>query len=301
MEKSFYSNGKLLLTGEYVVLDSATALAIPTKYGQRLTIKPASLNELLWKSFDVNEQCWFSASFALNTFEILNTDNPKTANTLQKIIREGQRLNPKFLTNTEGIQATTNLTFPQDWGLGSSSTLINNIAQWAQVDAFKLLQNSFGGSGYDIAAAQQKQPFFYQLKEGQPSVKNAHLQWDFKDKLFFVHLNQKQNSKEGIAHYRNAEVNKQDIEKISDLGKKLLLCYTLQDFENVMQSHEKTISGILQIQTVKQRLFPDFGGIVKSLGAWGGDFVLATGDEVSQEYFRRKGYKTIISFNDMIL
>ena len=38
MEKTFYSNGKLLLTGEYVVLDGATALAIPTKYGQYLEI-----------------------------------------------------------------------------------------------------------------------------------------------------------------------------------------------------------------------------------------------------------------------
>ena len=42
MEKqTFYSNGKLLLTGEYLVLNGAVALAIPTKFGQTLTI-PAS-------------------------------------------------------------------------------------------------------------------------------------------------------------------------------------------------------------------------------------------------------------------
>lgn len=301
MNNTFYSNGKLLLTGEYVVLDGATALAIPTKYGQRLTIESSSMGELLWNSFDVNNQCWFSASFALDTFEVLGSDNPKIANTLQKIVREAKRLNPKFLTNTGGAHAITQLTFPRDWGLGSSSTLINNIAQWAQVDAFKLLQNSFGGSGYDIAAAQQRELFFYQLKEGQPTVQKAHLSWDFKDSLFFVHLNKKQDSKEGIAHYKSTPVSTKDIQNISDLSKKLLLCYSLNDFENLMQSHERSISEIIKLPTVKEKLFADFSGTVKSLGAWGGDFVLATGGETAKEYFRRKGYTTLISFDDMIL
>ncbi|RFN58783.1 GYDIA family GHMP kinase [Marixanthomonas ophiurae] len=301
MNNTFYSNGKLLLTGEYVVLDGATALAIPTKYGQRLTIEPTTKGELLWNSFDFKSQCWFSAAFTGDTLEVEGTDKPAIANTLQKILREAKHLNPNFLNNTEGVHVTTELDFPQNWGLGSSSTLINNIAQWAQVDAFTLLQNSFGGSGYDIAAAQQQRPFFYQLNEGQPSAKKAHLAWDFKDHLFFVHLNQKQDSKEGIVHYRNAKVSHNDIEKISDLGKKLLLCYTLRDFENVMQSHEKTISEIIKIKPIKERIFPDFKGTIKSLGAWGGDFVLATGNEVNQEYFRRKGYPTIIPFTDMLL
>ena len=34
LKKDFYSNGKLLLTSEYVVLDGAIALAIPTRLGQ---------------------------------------------------------------------------------------------------------------------------------------------------------------------------------------------------------------------------------------------------------------------------
>jgi len=290
-----------LLTGEYVVLDGATALAIPTKHGQSLTVETSSTNKLLWNSFDVNNQCWFSASFSLSTFEILETNKTLIASTLQTILREAKNLNQEFLANTTGENAFTQMTFPREWGLGSSSTLINNIAQWARVDAFKLLYKSFGGSGYDIAAAQTNSPFFYQITEGEPIIKKAHLPWDFTEQLFFVHLNKKQDSKEGIAQYRKNNVSLKDIEKISDLGKKLLLCYTLRDFENVMNSHEKTISEILKIEPIKERLFPNFKGTVKSLGAWGGDFVLATGDEASKEYFRRKGYTTIITFNEMIL
>ena len=39
MKQTFYSNGKLLITGEYLVLDGAKAFALPTKFGQKLTIE----------------------------------------------------------------------------------------------------------------------------------------------------------------------------------------------------------------------------------------------------------------------
>ena len=39
LEQNFYSNGKLLLTAEYLVLDGAKALALPTKFGQDLEVK----------------------------------------------------------------------------------------------------------------------------------------------------------------------------------------------------------------------------------------------------------------------
>ena len=42
MKTTYYSNGKLLITGEYLVLDGAEALALPTKFGQNLIIENAS-------------------------------------------------------------------------------------------------------------------------------------------------------------------------------------------------------------------------------------------------------------------
>ena len=191
MEKTFYSHGKLLLTGEYVVLDGATALTLPTKFGQRLTTMPTTKGDLLWNSFDMNDHCWFGASFYRDTFTIEGADKPPVANTLQQILREAKRLNPDFFTQAEGIHAITELEFPKNWGLGSSSTLINNIAQWAEVDAFQLLWNSFGGSGFDIAAAQNDGPVFYTKNGTDYSVQRVTLPWDFTDALFFVHLNEK--------------------------------------------------------------------------------------------------------------
>ena len=299
MEKKFYSNGKLLLTGEYVVLDGATTLAIPTKYGQSLEVSASKKGGIHWKGFDEKGTVWFEDFFDLKNFESQNKKS-EISKTVSKILREAQKLNPDFLSKYEGIQVKTTLDFPRNWGLGSSSTLINNIAQWAEVDGFALLANSFGGSGYDIAAAQNDAPILYEIKKGVPEFRKAHLSWDFTDSLFFVHLNEKQDSKEGIAHYRNALVKEKDIQRISDISNKLLDCDSLSDFEKLMVAHEHIISEIIDIAPIKEQFFSDYRGMIKSLGAWGGDFVLATGAENDMDYFRKKGFETIIPFKGMI-
>jgi len=58
----------------------------------------------------------------------------------------------------------------------------------------------------------------------------------------------------------------------------------------------------LNLPLVQDRLFPDFPGTVKSLGAWGGDFVLVASELAVSEvvnYFSDKGFRTILSWKDM--
>ena len=43
----------------------------------------------------------------------------------------------------------------------------------------------------------------------------------------------------------------------------------------------------------------DYNGEIKSLGAWGGDFILAAGPTNTPEYFSSKGFNTIIRYNEM--
>ena len=57
----YYSNGKLLLTAEYVVLDGALALALPSKFGQDLCLKLIDNPFCVWESFDSNNKQWFKA------------------------------------------------------------------------------------------------------------------------------------------------------------------------------------------------------------------------------------------------
>ncbi|RLD29615.1 MAG: GHMP kinase, partial [Bacteroidetes bacterium] len=139
--QGFFSNGKLLLTGEYLVLDGALALAVPTQFGQSLTIEIIGEPKLIWKSINHEGDIWFEGAFLLQNNEILNQvqDDNKVSKRIVQILRAVKQLNPNFLNQEFGYKVTTKLDFPPFWGLGSSSTLINNIARWAKVDAYQLL------------------------------------------------------------------------------------------------------------------------------------------------------------------
>ncbi|MCH9661142.1 MAG: GHMP kinase [Bacteroidetes bacterium] len=302
MKKEFYSNGKLLLTGEYVVLDGATALAIPTSFGQSLKIESGTFNGIHWRAYDYKNSLWLNCTFSVEGNTIICHQDIPMAYTLMLILQKAKQLNPVFLCGEIHINATTHLDFPNFWGLGTSSTLINNIAQWAEVDAFTLLRESFGGSGYDIAAAQNDSPILYTLNKGQPLVEIVTPTWDFTEHLYFVHLNQKQDSKEGIARYK-AISDKQDIhtQVFSDITQELLICKTLERYSAILTKHEQLISKLLKIPTIKKQFFPDYPGLIKSLGAWGGDFILVTGNTETPSYFIEKGYTTVIPYQEMIL
>ena len=266
--------------------------------------------QLIWGSFTNTGDCWFEAVFELPKLRLVqatfNSGSDGSADfiaeTLQDILLESRKLNPEFLKSEHGFQVKTNLMFPRDWGLGTSSTLINNIAQWAKVDAFQLLWNSFSGSGYDIANAKHNTPILYQVNNQQPEVKQVDFLPRFSDQLFFVHLNKKQDSKDGIARFKEKRKKiHNEIQLVSEISRQLILEQKLSEFEKLIQEHEKIISSIIELPTVKERLFPDYFGTLKSLGAWGGDFILATGNKDTSQYFIDKGYTTILSYSDMVL
>ncbi len=307
---NYYSNGKLLLTGEYLVLDGAKSLAIPTKFGQDLVVEKIKEPQLIWGSFTNTGKCWFEAVFDLPKLRLVNctfnSDKEGSAEfiaeTLLEILEQARNLNPEFLTSETGFVVKTKLYFPRNWGLGSSSTLINSIASWANVNAFKLLWNSFKGSGYDIACAQNNQAIFYKIENKKPIVNQVNFNPKFKKNLFFVYLNHKQNSKEGILKFREGKRSIQnEIIDISNLSDEFLKAKGLIDFDKLIVEHEKIISSVIKTKPIKEKLFSDYFGAIKSLGAWGGDFVLVTGNESTPNYFKNKGFKTILSYSEMIL
>ncbi len=301
----FRSNGKLLLTGEYVVLDGALALAVPTRDGQSLSVKPIETSKIYWKSFDDQKRIWFETKLDLDvifnaTLAEIHPDEPNSR--LLQILCAVRKLNSNFLSDNKGFEIETHLDFPKNWGLGTSSTLINNIAQWANVDAFKLLALTFGGSGYDIACAQHNTSITYQLSEDIPIVTPVTFEPSFKDKLYFIYLNKKQNSRKGIAHYKSLEYDLQPvISKINKITSQMMSCETLGEFQKLLEIHEQIISDVTQQDTVTSSYFDDFDGAIKSLGAWGGDFILAASENNPTTYFNQKGFNTVIPYTKMIL
>ncbi len=326
MTQTFFANGKLLLTGEYFVLDGALALALPVKFGQSLNVSTdfSHQNELHWISLDHEGNCWFEAKFHPTTLECLSTSNEKVATRLQQLFSFTKALNPGL--PTADCELRTTLGFPREWGLGTSSTLVYLIAQWAQVDAYELQFQTFGGSGYDIACAGADGPILYRLENGKPQVESCSFKPPFSRQLYFVYLGKKQDSREGIARYRGqtlvlspqssvlsfegnenpelASGRQSSIGEISKLTRRFLHSKTLAEFEKNIVAHENLIADTLGLKKAKDLYFSDFWGEIKSLGAWGGDFVLATSDkspEETQRYFNEKGFGVFLPYDELVL
>ena len=202
---TIFSPGKLLLTSEYVVLDGALALALPTKWGQEFFVEEIQDgNSMIYWTALHQVQPWLDAEIDYKNLAVKSTNLPAAAAFILNVIAEIKRLSVTFFNSDVSFKITTNLQFPPDFGLGSSSTLMNNLAEWSGVDAFELNENCLGGSGYDIAVAQEKSAIIYRNKP-KKFVQKIKFNPNFKDELIFIHLNQKQDSREGISLYRRKE------------------------------------------------------------------------------------------------
>lgn len=298
MDFKISSPGKLLITSEYYVTKGSLALAIPTKFRQSLDFKYDNSNRLKWKSYDKENDIWIDCEFELSNFKITKNKN-KHSKTLQSILISANNINPKFLINNGGGLVTTQLNFSRKWGLGTSSTLINNISKWANIDPYELLWSNYKGSGYDIACALAKRPILYKLENNVPIVKSIQFSPDYTKNIFFIYLNKKQDSNKEIDKFFELKISKQTINKLSDLTIEFVNSKTLLDFQNCIIKHENIISKTLKVDTIKNMYFKDYEGQIKSLGAWGGDFILAAGPVNSKKYFYDKGYNTVLNYKEI--
>lgn len=306
MQFNSYYNAKLLLTSEYLVLSGAKALAVPLKFGQRLSVEENDLGFISWQSIAHDGLAWYNGKYDLKDFSILESDNPDIAIHPQRLMRAARKLNPSFCASAQGFQVISTLNYPLLWGLGSSSTLIAAVAAWAGVDPFKLHFEVSKGSGYDIACAVSNGPIVYTLREHKPDFKRVTFSPAFADKIFFVYQGSKQDSAEGIRKYRsrNSNPDKEIIDSANLLTERMLHASSLFDFEKVISEHEMLISNLLETPSLRETVFSDLPGEVKSLGAWGGDFCMLTWRDdpgLLPAYLKSKDLQIWFNFNDIVL
>jgi mevalonate kinase len=289
---SHFARGKLLLSGEYLVLDGAKALAFPTKLGQRITTKPAQ--NIQWISYDYQNEIWFWVNLS-NSLKILDSSDNSKALYLVNILKKASQLSEKEISNTS---ITTKLDFPNNWGFGSSSTLVYLIAKWLEINPMDLFFACSKGSGYDIACAGESKPLIYQLRNIKPTWERVALPKVF-ESTWFIHLGEKQKSDLEVQRFSKLSVNSESINAISNISLAFLEAKTSTDLQKLMLQHEAIVSSIIGMETIQNSRFKDFNGSVKSLGAWGGDFIMALGEDVTG-YFKQKGYDTILPFHQVI-
>ncbi|MFP3832266.1 GYDIA family GHMP kinase [Chryseobacterium sp. SIMBA_028] len=297
---AIFSPGKLMLTSEYFAIDGALVLAVPTKLGQEFFFdeKDDDRSLIFWEAFHQDKH-WLTAVIDYKNWQILETNIPSSAEFILKTLKNVHLLSTTQFKNNLTYHLKTNLQFPADFGLGSSSTLMNNLAEWAEIDPFHLNTISLGGSGYDIAVAKEKSAILFRSK---PEVKFEKVNFNpsFKNELIFIHLNQKQDSREGINLYKSKIKSPELVNEFSDITKKILLCSELESFSELMMIHERKIADFLEIPTVKDKIFSDCPSFVKSLGAWGGDFVMSAKFGGFKDYFWEKGFTTIFEWKNII-
>lgn len=307
--QTYYGHGKILLTGEYFVLDGAQSLAIPTSVGQSMLVKYRKNYhpQLYWKSYTNDKNLWFECTMEFWHFTILQTNCEFKAKRLQLILQQARKQNSHFLRDIENddVIVETSIEFPLNWGLGTSSTLIHCVAMWANIGPYELLANTFLGSGYDVVCAQSMGPILYQLEHGRPSWKMVQFAPLFEDKLYFVHLNKKKDTQKAIGDYKKLPRPSSNLlEQISSISTKMLNVVSIEDFSQLLDKHEEVISTHLGMPTIKETMFNDYPNSMKSLGAWGGDFVLVVGlsdPKLTGDYFRYKGFTTCIPYKELAL
>ncbi len=333
MNQQFRSNGKFMLTGEYLVLKGATALALPLKLGQSLDVDTLGSddNRIYWEAYKPstvsNQQSaiskdtshdstltsqgvmpWFYVILNKCDFSVIETDDKEKAERLSNILSKVKSLNENVFNDSHDYRFSTLLDFDPQWGLGSSSTLINNVSEWANINPYQLLDSTFKGSGYDIACAKADGPIFYSCQRSvissQYLSKAIDFNPEFKDNLYFVYQGHKQNSANEVKTFldKNKDYTK-EIESISEISKIIPEVTTLRDFCYFIKVHEEIMSSCLDRKRIKT-YYSDFEGEMKSLGAWGGDFFLAAtewDEHKVRNYFDNKGLDVIIKYEDIVL
>ncbi len=279
-------------------------MGLPLQRGQWLRIKTTpNASHHHWCSRLQNGAEWFDGKFAAGGM-LLQGSDPATGKRLESILQGIEKQRPGFWSSQPYLSFETQLEFPREWGLGSSSTLIAAVARWAEIDPFQLLQDTFGGSGYDIACANSQHPVLFQRRQGSPSYVEVPFAPTFAENCCFVFLGQKQNSRAGIARYRSTGSGSAKLrDRLSELTLLLLQARTAAEAALILEEHEALLSETLRLPTVKEKHFPNFPGVVKSLGAWGGDFVMAISEKPAQavqQYFKIKGFDTVFDYASFI-
>ena len=292
---NFTAHGKLLLTGEYAITQSARGVAMPTSFGQHLSLESHQGSEhVLWEALDHENQLWFTAGFNREG-HVLHSSSEAIARKLLAFLA------PVLHSNAwnASVRVQTKVDFPRLWGLGTSSTLCALLAQWAEIDPLSY-RDLHGGSGYDLVCAQASGSISYALIDGEPEVYRVQLPKVLQS-VVFVYRGEKQQTDSSLQLVDSKPFSLVQCEEISQLSEAFLRADSLDELESIIEQHELLIANHLGLERAIEGPFQGIHGQAKSLGGWGGDFVMLTRFEENRQWLDSNGFNTIIPFETMAL
>ena len=299
---SFYASGKLLLFGEYLVLRGSRSIAMPLRFGQSLNITPHDSANILWECYE-KEKCWLRIEFSPG-LEILQSPDEQKAIVVKRLLQWIRQEKPSL--KIEGLHFRFDIDFDRNYGLGTSSTFLSLLSQWSGANPYLLQEHSFPGSGFDIAAATATGPFVYQLQTPNNtsgiSITPFQLHENISSRLLFVFTGKKQNSLREVSTFSALNISPAQTGTMNTIVEEVLRCTGIEAFERLMLQSESLLREILKRATVKEKRFADYPFAIKSLGAWGGDFIMAAfrDETLARTYFHEKGMYPIFNYRQLI-
>jgi mevalonate kinase len=296
-ELKFYASGKLMLFGEYLVLRGSKCLSVPLAAGQSLIIRANTSEDILWECFEGDNK-WLDILFS-NTLEIISTSDKDKASVVQKLLKFILKERPPLKMSGKSFRFDIN--FHRKYGFGTSATFISLLSQWSGIDPYLLLEKSFGGSGFDVATATSGTPLVYQMKER--SIKPVIIPEAIQQQLLFIYSGKKQHSAKEVLSFVKMHTSENQISQMNTIVDSVVGCEDIGTLESLMEESEILLSGILHAIPVKKMYFDDYPFAIKSLGAWGGDFIMATfrDEDAARQYFSEKDCKPIFNYKQLIL
>ncbi|MCK4745619.1 MAG: hypothetical protein KAT15_01215 [Bacteroidales bacterium] len=301
---TLYAHGKLLISAEYMVLHGSKALALPLRLGQSLQrIRTENTHALRWRAF-YKDHLWFRATFDPGTLKIIDSSDPDKADYLKKMILACIELNPSFQEELFRLDVETHLEFAPEWGFGSSSTLTALLAEWAEVNPLDLHFMTSDGSGYDVACAIADGPVLYRLRDNAPHYQHVPFHPPFSNHLYFAWLGRKQPTALHLEKVTGTlQPGYETIHQFSGFTEDMVESTDLVSFRELMEEHEEVLSKQLGVEPVSTSRFPGIPGTVKSLGAWGGDFMMIASEANEKElfdYLYERDIKVIYRYGDLV-
>lgn len=302
-----------MLCGEYAVTIGVEALAIPVVSGQWMHVwefdSPGGGDRLIWEAKEKNGNTWLNESFSL-PLEVMDAADEKNSSERdrdRKVLHSMISLvEASFWKVGKSYRIETQLEFERSSGLGSSSTMVANFARYAGLDAQKVQQNVFGGSGYDVAVAELGKGLVF-WKNGEDSNWDAwKLSPELTSKWKIVFLGEKQNSRSALDDVKGKliEIQKDDflMHQLQQVCAAVKLASQVPMLEAGLEMWQAILAMSLGLETPYQyfKFQPTKGGLCKWLGAWGGDMLLINEIFAESEQEALKKFQTV-AWNEIVV
>jgi len=308
--RSYFAPGKIMLTGEYLVMNGFDCLAVPTKLGQWMHIwefeTPDGLSDfIMYQAKDNSENVWFETKILLPNFELVD---PAQVENIQvnRLVGILKMTDTEFWQEGKSYRIETVLEFDRNSGLGSSSTLVKLFSDYLNIDPLKIQFDIFGGSGYDVAIAKFQKPLIYWLTEDDSHWKYWKLDGSLTENWHVVFYGQKMDSRASLSGVQEAlnDIAEDDFytaqfDKILGMSKSATDMISL---ESSLEMYQMLLAQALFLPTTYDLLGikPVNKGLCKWLGAWGGDMLLVN-QTILDAYPRAFENFNIIKWNDLVI